>query len=584
MELTSEQLAIIQSNGDIKINAVAGSGKTTTVIEYARTRPQSSRILYLAVNKSVKLEASHKFSLKGMRNVKVDTAHSLAYKNIIYKYGYKVKSAGYQTSEIVELLGIKGTGEKHMEYVLANHVSKFIAYFCNSDKMKVQELNYSETINDPKAKAFVMKYYAFIEKQTRIFLSKMDKGDIEITHDFYLKKFQLSRPILPFDYILFDEGQDASAAMLDVFLTQKATKVIVGDTHQQIYGWRFAVNSLEKAEFQTFHLSNSFRFGHSIAKLALDVLNWKKILNIKYEAKLEGMGEKGKPKTKAYIARTNLGLLVKAIDTVVDGRMAKKIYCEGNFNSYTYADDGASLYDVLNLYIGKRDRIRDKLLALMPSMKDLEEYVEKTEDVQLGMMVELVKEYGAELPKIIKTIKEKHLENEDRDKAEIIFSTVHRSKGMEYDEVVLVKDFMTKEKLETRIKENGDKKVDIAKLNEEINLVYVAITRAKWKLHIPEELIEIDFPESDEINVIPLTEKSENNRNEKNTKSQEKAYDVHALRKKHGAAYRPWTEDQDDELAKMYEDGYSINELAEHFARTKGAIFARIKKLELDPF
>ena len=307
-------------------------------------------------------------------------------------------------------------------------------------------------------------------------------------------------------------------------------------------------------------------------------------MNIKYEAKLECMGEKGKPKTKAYIARTNLGLLVKAIDTVVDGRMAKKIYFEGNFNSYTYADDGASLYDVLNLYIGKRDRIRDKLLALMPSMKDLEEYVEKTEDVQLGMMVELVKEYGAELPKIIKTIKEKHLENEDRDKAEIIFSTVHRSKGMEYDEVVLVKDFMTKEKLETRIKENGDKKVDIAKLNEEINLVYVAITRAKWKLHIPEELIEIDFPESDEINVIPLTEKSENNRNEKNTKSQEKAYDVHALRKKHGAAYRPWTEDQDDELAKMYEDGYSINELAEHFARTKGAIFARIKKLELDPF
>jgi F-box protein 18 (helicase) len=585
MELTSEQLAIIKSNGDIKINAVAGSGKTTTVIEYARTRPHGSRILYLAFNKSVKLEASQKFSAKGMRNVKVETAHSLAYKNIVYKYGYKVKSTGYQTSEIVELLGMKGNGEKHMEYILANHVTKFIAYFCNSDKLKVQELNYSETIHDPKAKAFVMKYYPYIENQTRILLSKMDKGEIEITHDFYLKKFQLSRPTLPFDYILFDEGQDASAAMLDVFLTQKATKVIVGDTHQQIYGWRFAVNSLEKAKFQTFHLSNSFRFGSSIAKLAIDVLDWKKILKINYEAKLVGKGEKGTPKTKAYIARTNLGLLVKAIDIVVDGRMARKIYFEGNFNSYTYADDGASLYDVLNLYNGKRDRIRDKLIALMPSMRDLEEYVEKTEDIQLGMMVELVKEYGDELPKIIKTIKDKHLENEDRDKAEIIFSTVHRSKGMEYDEVVLVKDFMTKEKLEIRIKENGDMTVDIAKLNEEINLLYVAITRAKWKLHIPEELIDIDFPECDEINVIPLLEISENFLNEKNTKSpdREKTYNVHELRKKHGAAYRPWTEDQDEELAEMYEDGFSINELAEHFERTKGAIFARIKKLELDP-
>lgn len=34
MELTQEQLEIIKSSGNIKINAVAGSGKTTTIIEY----------------------------------------------------------------------------------------------------------------------------------------------------------------------------------------------------------------------------------------------------------------------------------------------------------------------------------------------------------------------------------------------------------------------------------------------------------------------------------------------------------------------------------------------------------------------
>ena len=104
----------------------------------------------------------------------------------------------------------------------------------------------------------------------------MDKGEIEITHDFYLKKFQLSNPTLYYDYILFDEGQDASPAMLDVFLQQKATKVIVGDTHQQIYGWRYAVNSLEKANFKTYHLSTSFRFSQDMANLAMEVLQWKK--------------------------------------------------------------------------------------------------------------------------------------------------------------------------------------------------------------------------------------------------------------------------------------------------------------------
>lgn len=60
MELTSEQYDIINSTGNIKINAVAGSGKTTTVIEYAKSRPMGSKILYLAFNKTVKLEAKKK--------------------------------------------------------------------------------------------------------------------------------------------------------------------------------------------------------------------------------------------------------------------------------------------------------------------------------------------------------------------------------------------------------------------------------------------------------------------------------------------------------------------------------------------
>ena len=56
----------------------------------------------------------------------------------------------------------------------------------------------------------------------------------------------------------------------------------------------------------------------------------------------------------------------------------QRLYFEGNIHSYTYADDGASLYDVLNLYNYKFDYIRDKLIKQMKSLKDLEDYVEKT--------------------------------------------------------------------------------------------------------------------------------------------------------------------------------------------------------------
>ena len=64
MKLTHEQKLIINSKGNIRINAIAGSGKTTTIIEYAASRPKDSKILYLAFNKSVKIEAQVKFKKK----------------------------------------------------------------------------------------------------------------------------------------------------------------------------------------------------------------------------------------------------------------------------------------------------------------------------------------------------------------------------------------------------------------------------------------------------------------------------------------------------------------------------------------
>lgn len=583
VELTKEQYDIINSVGNIKINAVAGSGKTTTVIEYAKARPRNSKILYLAFNKSVKLEAVKKFQEKGLSNVTVETAHSLAYKNIVFKYNYKVRHQGYKTYEVAELLKLKGNGEKHTEYIIANHIIKFIAYFCNSNKAKIQDLNYLDLISDNKAKIFVTTYYDYIETKTRLLLSKMDKGEIEITHDFYLKKFQLSNQKLNFDYILFDEGQDASPAMLDVFLKQKANKVIVGDTHQQIYGWRHAVNSLEKADFKTYHLSTSFRFSQDVANLGVGILNWKNLLGDYKPLSITGKGENKEHKVKAILARTNLGLLLKAIEYVTEKENIKRIYFEGNINSYTYADEGASLYDILNLYNGKKRLIRDKLIKEMKDLDELEDYIEKTEDVQLGLMIEIVREYGNEIPSIIKKIKSKHVENDEKEKAEMIFSTVHRCKGMEYDTIQIVNDFISEEKLEKLKADVKSEDINISKINEEINLLYVAVTRTKNSIHIPQTLMPKDFPKSSRIHVMRVESKEEKSERKeaKSNKPKEKAYSIEKIREKHNGAYKPWTTELDYELTVMYCEGVNVRDLSKHFERTKGAIRSRIKKLEL---
>lgn len=591
MELTGEQYDIIHSTGNIKINAVAGSGKTTTIIEYAKTRPATSKILYLAFNKSVKLEAAKKFSEKGLKNVTVETAHSLAFRHIVFQNQYKVRAQGYKTNELAEILHLKDNSEKHTEYIIANHINKFVAYFCNSDKQKVQELNYLDTVTDPKAKTFVSSFYDYIVAQSRIFLSKMNSAEIEISHDFYLKKFQLSNPQLHYDYILFDEGQDASPAMLDVFFKQKAIKVIVGDTHQQIYGWRFAVNSLEKADYKTYMLSTSFRFSQPIANLAMEVLKLKDHIGTYQPITITGKGSSTEIKSKATLARTNLGLLLKAIEYVTEKRNVKQIYFEGNINSYTYADEGASLYDVLNLDNGKHHLIKDNLIKSMNSLKELEDYIEKSEDAQLSMMVEIVKEYGDLIPGIIKTIKQKQVENDAKEKAEMVFSTVHRCKGMEYDSVELVNDFITEEKLKKLISEKKPGEINTTKLNEEVNLLYVAVTRTKHSLHIPETLMPADFPASPQIKVkkmqpekIVLPINPQGNMQKANTEKNNpvKTYSVEEVRTRHNGAYKPWTPELDDELTIMYCERVTVKDMAKHFGRTTGAIESRIKKLELE--
>jgi superfamily I DNA/RNA helicase len=585
MQLTDEQIAIIGSSGNIKINAVAGSGKTTTIIEYARTRPEDSKILYLAFNKSVKLEAQKKFNDKGLNNVSVETAHSIAYKYTVSKFGYRIRTQEYKSTDVVECLELSvNGGEKHDVYVIANHILKLAAYFCNSDKEKVSELDYLSLIQEADAKAFVQKNYEFIELQTRTFLGMMNKGEIEITHDFYLKRFQLLKPQLPFDYILFDEGQDASAAMLDVFFRQRATKVIVGDTHQQIYSWRFAVNSLEKADFTTYQLSKSFRFPQEIAVLAQAVLQRKELLGEYKAVDISGLGRSTEIKVKAILARTNLGLLIRAIEFVTGKKDLGSIYFEGNINSYMYADEGASLYDILNLYNGEKKNIRDKLIRNMRDVVELEDYIDKTEDAQLGMMLEIIKEYGNRIPGILKSIKEKHVENSEREKAEIIFSTVHRCKGLEYDVVQLVDDFTTEEKIEKMMASGERNEIFLSKLNEEINLLYVAVTRAKNQLIIPIDLLPHEIEPSYRIRVIrPELEETDNQKSGKNNqkaKSQNKSFTK--TNQSNSNAYNPWTEYMDEELTTLYLRGECIEDLSAYFSRTPSSIKSRLKKLGLE--
>jgi len=584
MQLTAEQQAVLATNHNLVINAVAGSGKTTTLIEYAKTRAANSKILYLAFNKTVKTEAIQKFAAAGVNSVKVETAHSLAFDQIIKFSNYQVEQ-GYKSYEWCDILNIK-TGDHHTDFIIASHVNKFISYFCNSSVAKVQELNYADVISDAKAKTFVLNFYKQIEHFTREALAKMDRAEISVTHDFYLKKFQLSNPVLPYDYILFDEGQDASSAMLEVFLKQKAIKIIVGDMHQQIYGWRYAINSLQRVEFPVYNLSNSFRFDEEVALVANKILAWKKHLQQLPEVKITGIGKPGDIiKTKATLGRTNLSLLLNAIAQWQHGNL-KTLHFEGNINSYTFADEGASLYDVLNLYNGKRQKIKDKLIAGMKTMKELEDYIDKTEDNSLGMIVKVVKEFGNKLPDLINELKSNH--TAAKEDADMIFSTVHRCKGMEYDEVTLLNDFVNEEKLKKYITQYGGNKIterDKNRLAEEINILYVAATRAKSKLKIPPDINPL---KSVELVEQPQAVLNSNKRYQRSRFGDDWDLNAESFANNKKGIYpktanhgKRWTDDEEDTAAELFSNGIPIKDIAIQLGRGANGVRTKLMNMGL---
>lgn len=61
----------------------------------------------------------------------------------------------------------------------------------------------------------------------------------------------------------------------------------------------------------------------------------------------------------------------------------------------------------------------------------------------------------------------------------------------------------------------------------------------------------------------------------------EPVYSVFAARQEHPNAYEPWSDEADPELARMWEEGISVHEIAEHFGRKQSAIITRMKKLGL---
>lgn len=243
-ELTDEQKQCVETarqGKDLKIKAFAGSGKTSTLVAIAKEL--QGRGLYLAYNKAIQIDVARKFP----SHVDCKTAHSIAYRVLAYRIKDRVRTLSiFDITKYVDIKRIYGYEENDIAFL----VLKLLRVFVNSDRSKIDEqFRFSRVFeevagNNSEETRAIINYV--IERAAEYWQRCTERGsNLPIEHDFYLKMYQLSNPDLSgvYDFILFDECQDANHVLLDILLKQKCQKIYVGDEHQQIYSWRGSINS-----------------------------------------------------------------------------------------------------------------------------------------------------------------------------------------------------------------------------------------------------------------------------------------------------------------------------------------------------
>jgi hypothetical protein len=329
---------------------------------------------------------------------------------------------------------------------------------------------------------------------SRLWARMIDPQDrLPMLHDGYLKLFQLSRPQLGYGVVLLDEAQDANPVTLAILRGQPSRRVYVGDPHQQIYQFRYAINGMADAGLSDeLCLSESFRYGPELAAAA------NRLLALKGETRLVRGGRRGAPSTtKAFIARGNVAVYRHGVELAARGERAHWV---GGLQGYRLEQ----LLDVWRLRYGHRNEIRDPFLAGFEGYEALTAYAESQDQRDLKAWLGLLERHERclEVPFEIERVQALAL---DQPAAGVTsLCTAHKSKGLEFGVVTLADDFPSAETLPHPPKPAGGEDPEgftysrsraprlwagdeflgaVVLAEEELNLRYVAVTRAVAECH-----------------------------------------------------------------------------------------------------
>lgn len=509
---------IQNGNGNLVVEAAAGSGKTTTLIKSLDFIDETKKILLVAFNRDIVAELKKR--VKNVPNIDVRTLHSLGFAMITHNMEETFpdidyfKYASYINSNIHDLSSINTyqlTKKDYLKYI--DNIKKYVDfarfYLCKN----IKELEFIEEryqIDD-------------LADEKEIALEVLDWGKnaletVDYTDMIWLpNELNLTPYDFEYDWIMLDEAQDMNKAQRELVLKcfKDGTRMCsFGDKNQAIYGFSGSdpqsfdcLKSLPNTI--SLPLSISYRCAKNIVSYAKELVSTIEPNDdgregeILYDVPIESITDGDmivcrnnaplmqiynaliKMDKKAFIRGKDIGLNLK--------RLIKNTKCD-ELNADLRKDGAFS-----KLYFG----LFDSVTKLMRKSNIDWNTAMTSDNISSKLdMIKALEVLGEDLKTVDELVEKIDGVFSDKKLDGISLSTIHKAKGLEANNVYVACRSLMPSKSAKKDWE----------LKQEHNLMYVAYTRAKNKLGFIDErdFQKFDNYNSETLNHLKIIERKVN--------------------------------------------------------------------------
>lgn len=463
--------------GNALVRARAGTGKTTTILEAINHAPER-RILLSAFNKKIAEELQERLTNP---NAEAKTLHGLGFGCILRNWS-SVQMNNARGKRLAEQACGQGTpGAVTALVAKIAELSKQIAPFAKTPEEIVSVALRMDCLPDVEWEeaGWTVERIGALALRAMGLAQKRD-GTVDFSDMLYLP-LAMGWVAPRYDLVCIDEAQDMNTAQIELALrsvSREGRIVVVGDDRQAIYGFRGADSgSLDRLKValkaQEFPLTVTYRCASQIVGLAQDIVPDFEATPGAPEGTIRTIpGSRLAQEVQPgdfVISRKNAPLVRTCLSILRTGKRAK---VEGK-------DIGKSLLSLIRKF--KADSIE----GLLKSAGAWAEREIKRVQALAESKPELAEHRSAEIDDTFETIRvlaegmstvgdlEKRIEALFEDGVGgrggvVVCSTIHRVKGLEADRAFILKGSLATGKRAQKV--------------EELNCLYVAITRAKNEL------------------------------------------------------------------------------------------------------